>query len=296
MVCLYTGIPLAMPRVIHLLYLHRRHGAHTCGLAPFDKNQDFPFDPISTNQRLQSGDCSGRRSHQGIDSGVGTRLYCPPVENDVQIDLHQVVELRMGPAFDMGHELPPPDLALALTQNSLEPTLGIQRCAYWEEVNPLLATWHSNNAKCPECSCVIWVNMSRHLRLMHTTHVCYWRCPAPDCPLWFTSELNGKDHIERTHRFKEGRGYSFYECLREFRLEWFGSRAFFAERKVSPSGWTWLWRDFLARSSVTTTQSPGARTSRHSVDFSRQQSTSSNFCTMICQFWTSRRIWPLHGL
>ena len=41
--------------------------------------------------------------------------------------------------------------------------------------------------------------MSCHMRLTHTTHVCYWRCPVPSCPLWFTSELNGKDHIENTH-------------------------------------------------------------------------------------------------
>ena len=154
----------------------------------------------------------------------------------------------MGPAFDMSYELPPPNLALSLCPNLLEPTLGIQRRAYWEEVNPLLTKWcRVNNTKCPECSRVIKVNMSRHLRLIHTTHMCYWRCPVPDCPLWFTSELNGKDHIEHTHRFREGRGYSFYECLREFGLEWFESRAFFEEKKVTGQS---LWMDLaLARRS-----------------------------------------------
>ena len=34
------------------------------------------------------------------------------------------------------------------------------------------------------------------------------------CSLWFTSELNAKDHIEGIHRFQEGHGTSFYECLR----------------------------------------------------------------------------------
>ena len=92
-----------------------------------------------------------------------------------------------GSAFDIGRELPPPDIALALTPNSLELTPGIQRRAYWEEVNPLLANWRSiNDAKCPECARVIRVNMSRHLQLMHTTLVCYWRCPAPACPLLMT--------------------------------------------------------------------------------------------------------------
>ena len=92
----------------------------------------------------------------------------PPVGNDVRIDLRHVVELTMGPAFDMGLDLPPPDLAFALCPNSLQPTLGLQRRAYWEEINPLLAEWCSvNNAKCPECSRLIKVNMFRHLRHAH---------------------------------------------------------------------------------------------------------------------------------
>ena len=46
-------------------------------------------------------------------------------------------------------------------------------------------------------------------------------------------ELNGKDHIENIHHFREGRGYSFYKCLRKFGLEWFGSRKFFTEKSMS---------------------------------------------------------------
>ena len=34
------------------------------------------------------------------------------------------------------------------------------------------------------------------------------------CSLWFTAELNANDHIEGIHKFKEGEGMSFYECLR----------------------------------------------------------------------------------
>ena len=166
----------------------------------------------------------------------------------MRIDLRHVVELSLGSPFDMGRELPPPDLALSLTPNYLEPILGIQRRAYWEEINPLLVKWRSiNDARCPECVRMIRVNMSRHLRLTHTTHVCYWRCPVPSYPLWFTSELNGKDHIENIHNFREGRGYSFYECLQEFCLEWFGSRAFFAEKNKTGQA---LWTDLaLARRS-----------------------------------------------
>ena len=100
---------------------------------------------------------------------------------------------------------------------------------------------------CPKCDWVIRVNMARHLRLCHTTYVCFWRCPVSTCLLWFTSELNGKDHIERTHRFREGRRCSFYECLKTYGLEWFGSWSFFDQRKLATQS---LWMDLaLARHS-----------------------------------------------
>ena len=69
----------------------------------------------------------------------------------------------------------------------------------------------------------------------------------PACPSWFSSELNGKYHIENTHRFREGHGYSFYECLRRFGLEWFESRSFFDQKKITGQS---LWMDLaLARCS-----------------------------------------------
>ena len=58
--------------------------------------------------------------------------------------------------------------------------------------------------------------------------------------MWFTSELNGKDHLERIHSFTEGRGYSFYDCLRQFGLEWFGRRSFFDQRDTAGQA---LWMD-----------------------------------------------------
>ena len=144
-------------------------------------DRDIALDPLSTNRRLHT--------------------YIPVVES-------RPVELRLGSPFDMGRELPPPDLALRLTPNSQ--TLQIQRRAYWDEINPLLQRWRSvNDARCPECARIIRVNMSRHMRLTHTMHACYWRSPVPSCPLWFTSELNGKDHIENIHHFREGRATRF---------------------------------------------------------------------------------------
>ena len=53
--------------------------------------------------------------------------------------------------------------------------------------------------------------------------------------------------MERIHNFKEGQWYSFYDCLRQFGLEWFGSRSFFDERDVTGQG---IWMDIaLARKS-----------------------------------------------
>ena len=87
--------------------------------------------------------------------------------------------------------------------------------------------------------------MSRHLRLSHTTCQCFWRCPVSSCPTWFASELYGKYHLEQTHSFSEGRGYSYYECLRRFGLEWFGRRSFFDQRVTTGQA---LWMDLaLAR-------------------------------------------------
>ena len=87
--------------------------------------------------------------------------------------------------------------------------------------------------------------MSRHLRLSHTTCQCFWRSPAPCCLMWFASELNGKDHLERIHNFTEGHGYSFYDCLRQFGLEWFGRCSFFDQSDTTGQA---LWMDLaLAR-------------------------------------------------
>ena len=67
------------------------------------------------------------------------------------------------------------------------------------------------------------------------------------CSLWFTSELNAKDHIEGIHKFQEGHGTSFYECLRQYGIKWFGSRTSFDRRKQTTQA---IWMDMaLARRS-----------------------------------------------
>ena len=118
---------------------------------------DIALDPLSTNRCLHT-DIPVIVAGPTSESVQIIIPDCtvPPVGNDDQIDLRHMVELRLRSPFYMGCELPPPDLALRLTPNSLEQTLHIQRRAYWDEINPLLERWRSvNDAHCPECACVI---------------------------------------------------------------------------------------------------------------------------------------------
>ena len=163
-------------------------------------------------------------------------------------DLQHVIGIRLGPAENLGSTLPREDLHLSLCENSLRPTLIADRRVYWAEITPLLQRWQSvNNTSCPHCHRLIRVNMSRHLRASHTDNQCFWRCPVSTCHLWFSSELNGKDHLERIHSFREGQGCSFYECLRRFGMEWFGTRSYFDQREQSSQV---MWMDMaLARQS-----------------------------------------------
>ena len=160
-------------------------------------------------------------------------------------DIQHVIGLRLGPAENLGSILPREDLHLSLCDNSLRPTLIADRRIYWAEVTPLLQRWQSvNNTGCPHCHHTIRVNMSRHLRASHTDNQCFWRCPVSTC---HSSELNGKDHLERIHSFREGQGCSFYECLRHYGMEWFGKRTYFDQREQSSQA---MWMDIaLARQS-----------------------------------------------
>ena len=170
------------------------------------------------------------------------------VDGESLADLQHVVGLSLGSAENLSSTLPQDELHLALCENSLCPTLTLGRQDYWTEITPILRKWQSvNDAACPYCNRLIRVNMSHHLRASHTRNQCYWRCPVATCPMWLSSELNGKDHLERIHKFREGQGYSFYDCLRNFGLEWFGRSTFFEEREVTGQA---LWMDLaLARRS-----------------------------------------------
>ena len=130
-------------------------------LSPFNHaDRDSSFDPLSTNRRLPDHAVLGTIVVAGpTPDSIHVMIpdcLVPPVGGDVHIALHHVVTLQLGPATDMGNDLPPPDLERALCRKPpdleralcrkpLAPTLGLQRRDYWEEVNPLLDEWKSVN-------------------------------------------------------------------------------------------------------------------------------------------------------
>ena len=205
---------------------------------------DVAFDPLSANRRVPSTDdlavlgtlIFAGPTRESIDVMVPDCLL-PPVGGTVRVDLRHHVSLSLGSAVDMTNWVPETHLEKALCPSSLAGTLGLQRRDYWEELNPILEKWISvNNTRCPECARQIRVNMARHLRLVHTTDVCFWRCPVLSCSFWFMSEINAKDHIENIHHFRQGRGNSFYESLQKYGLEWFGSVGFLRRTETGVPG------------------------------------------------------------
>ena len=59
----------------------------------------------------------------------------PTVDAEGPVDLQHVV----GPAMNLSSSLPPAYLATSLCENSVVPTLGLSRRAYWDEVTPILS-------------------------------------------------------------------------------------------------------------------------------------------------------------
>ena len=168
----------------------------------------------------------------------------PPASGAVRVDLRHHVSLSLGPALDMAHWVSEPNMEKALCPSSLADTLGLQRRQYWEEVNPILKKWKSvNNSRCPECDRPIKVNMARHLRLMHTTYVCFWRCPVMSCSLWFTSELNAKDHIEESINSRKAMVRPFTNASDNTASSGSGAGPSLnnVSRPPKPYGWTWPW-------------------------------------------------------
>ena len=76
-------------------------------MAAFDHiNRDFASDPISANRRLRTdisvlGTAVVAGSTKDSIRVLVPDCAIPPVGDDVRVDLRHVVELRLGPAFDM---------------------------------------------------------------------------------------------------------------------------------------------------------------------------------------------------
>ena len=234
---------------------HDDEGNVYCAVPAFKHSDaDLARDPLSTNRRLVNSDeleLFGTMVVAGATSDhikvlIPDTFSGPTLNASSPVVLQHVVGLTLGPAVDLSSSLPAANLDRALCRNSILPTLRKRQNSYWSEINPILERWQDvHGANCPVCKGLIRVNMSWHLRLSHTTCQCFWRCPVSSCPAWFASELFGKDHLEDIHKFSEGRGYSYYECLRQFGLEWFGRRSFFDQRGTTGQA---LWMDLaLAR-------------------------------------------------
>ena len=178
---MFHSVPGTVPSV------HDDEGNMYCAVPVFQHpDSDLARDPLSTNHQLMNtADLPmfgtlvvAGSSPDHIKVLIPDTFSGPTVHADSPVVLQpHVVGLSLGPAVDLSSSLPPPDLDRALCNNSLIPTLIRRRRAYWSEINPILQKWQSiNDARCPECNRLIRVNMSRHLRLSHTTCQCFWRC------------------------------------------------------------------------------------------------------------------------
>ena len=195
---LFHSVPGTVPS------FHDADGNMYCAVPAFQHSDaDLARDPLSTNRRLINTEdlpmfgtlvVAGATADH-IKVLIPDTFSGPNVNANSPVVLQHVVGLSLGPAVDLSSSLPSPDLDRALCKNSVLPTLTRRRRSYWAEVNPILRKWQNvNDAKCLVCDGLIIVNMSRHLRLSHTTCQCFWRCPVPSCLTWFASEL----YMEKT--------------------------------------------------------------------------------------------------
>ena len=203
-------------------------GQTHCTIRPFrDGDPDISRDPLSTNRRL-------------FDSG-GIELFGSMIHTDSGF-------YHLHGGRDIPRRCPACDRFKAGTgrKSGLYLASGGPALVFVRKFAPA-NTDRVNNTGCPHCQRLIRVNMSRHLRALHTDNQCFWRCPVSTCHLWFSSELNRKVHLERIHGFREGQGCSFYECLRRYGMKWFGKRSYFDQREQSSQA---MWMDIaLARQS-----------------------------------------------
>ena len=198
---------------------HDDEGNMYCAVPAFrHSDADLARDPLSTNRRLvntEELELFGTMVVAGATSNhikvlIPDTFSGPTVNANSPVVLQHVVGLTLGPAVDLTSSLPAPNLERALCRNSVLPTLNKRRGSYWSEVNPILQRFWQNvlfrAAKCPVCD----------------------------------RNYMGKITWRRYINVSEGRGYSYYDCLRRFGLEWYGPAILSSirgARPVRPYGW-----------------------------------------------------------
>ena len=139
---------------------HDVDGNMHCAVTAYQHpDPDLARDPLYTNCRLpETADLAmfGTIIVAGLTPDHITVLIPdtvgPTVDAESPVDLQHVVGLSLGRAASLSSTLPPADLALALCDNSVLPTLTRSRRDYWDEINPFLRKWQCiNDARCPEC-------------------------------------------------------------------------------------------------------------------------------------------------
>ena len=158
---------------------HDDEGNMYCAVPAFrHSDADLARDPLSTNRRLvntEELELFGTMVVAGATADhikvlIPDTFSGPTVNANSPVVLQHVVGLTLGPAVDLTSSLPAPNLERALCNNSVLPTLNKRRGSYWSVDNPILQWWQNvNDTKCLVCDGLIRVNMSRHLRLSHTT-------------------------------------------------------------------------------------------------------------------------------
>ena len=214
------------------------------------EDADVAFDPLSANRRFAgTADLAvlgtlvfAGPTRESIAVMVPDCIV-PPASGTVCVDLRHHIGLSLGPAVDMTNWAQEPNLEKALCPASLADTLGLQRRAYWDELNPILKKWKSvNNSNCPECKRLIKVNMGRHIRLMHSTYVCFWRCPVVSCSLWFTSTPRNTLKVSISSRRVMGHHFTNVSDSTVLNGLGAGHSLTSGRTPTRPFGWTWRWR------------------------------------------------------
>ena len=113
---------------------------------------DISFDPLSANRRF---------SGTADLAVLGTLVFAGPTRESLDVMVPDcIVPLASGAVrVDLRHHV-------SLSWGQLWIWLSGYRSPIWRR--PCV-----NNSHCPECDRPIKINMARHLRLMHTTYVCF---------------------------------------------------------------------------------------------------------------------------